>query len=143
VLSAEPSTWGKNVTPLANRTLNIYVVHQYTAISYIIFSMLTSSANEVWSIYNPLLHQVNFTIRHKVLLSLLVPCPQVFLGTMRLHAFPFVKGRFNKAKNNYLAVELAVRYLRMLHLWNSDLFHEKSVDTLPLGTAVYKLLFQC
>lgn len=55
MLSAEPSTWGwggvgrgvREVRLLANKTLNIYVVHQYMAINYIIFPMLTSSANEV------------------------------------------------------------------------------------------------
>lgn len=38
---------GKEVQLLANRTLNIYVVHPYTVTDYIIVSMLTTTANEV------------------------------------------------------------------------------------------------
>lgn len=85
---------GKKVRLLANKTLNIYVVHQYTAISYSIFSMFTSSANKVWC--------VNIITHHYT----------------------------RWAKNNYLEVKLAVYHLRMLHLWNSDLFM-RSVHTVP------------
>lgn len=127
---------------LVNKTLNIYADHQYAAINCIIFSMLISCANEVWCMYIMTHHyQVNFTFWHKVLLPLLIPCPQVLLGTVLLQALS-LRRSFNGAKNNKLQVKLAASPL-MFHLSNCNLFHEKNHTYCSFGTAMHKYLSQC
>lgn len=62
--------------------------------------MLISCANKVQCMYIMAHHyQVNFTFWHKVVLSLLIPCPQVLLGTVLLQALA-LRRSFKGTKNN-------------------------------------------
>lgn len=100
------------------------------AINYIIFPMLTSSANEVWCIC-VITHHYTRWILHFGIRS----CSHFLFPA--LGSYVFSKRSFNGAKNNYFEVKLAVYHLSRLRLWNYDLFHVHTVPWVQLCTSTF------